>query len=228
MDKCYNCGIELIVDIQDREHIPAQNMFVGYSDEYKKDRITVPACRHCNQGYSKIDHEVRDAIGINNEKNEQQSVLTGKSVRSIMRKKDWKGRVLLTDRGVEAVSFNYVAFEKYFAKDFKGVFYREFGYPLLKNYDINIPVASDRGYEVLKKHLLESDKEWKVSGHEDIFRYKIEPYGFAKNGQVIDSDVKDAITIASMLIYHKNLPAIVLATKRSWSEKILKASNRNA
>ncbi len=39
MDKCYNCGTELNVDTQDREHIPAKNMFVGYSDEYKKKEL---------------------------------------------------------------------------------------------------------------------------------------------------------------------------------------------
>ncbi len=128
-----------------------------------------------------------------------------------MRRNDWANRVLFTGKRVEAVSFKYTEFKKYFSKDFKGVFYREFGYPLPKSYSINIPVRSDRGYESLEKHLLESGGEWKVSGHEDIFQYKVKPYGFAENGKVIDSDVKNARIIAAMLIYHKKMFKVVLA-----------------
>ena len=79
MDLCYNCGNELNSQNRTREHIPAQNMFVGYPDEYKVNRITVPACYSCNNLYSKVDQEIRDAIGIMNEDNMQQHELTRKS-----------------------------------------------------------------------------------------------------------------------------------------------------
>ena len=58
---CYNCRIKLKKEIQNKEHIPAQAFYGGYGSEFKVNRITVPACRKCNEDYSKTDQELRDA-----------------------------------------------------------------------------------------------------------------------------------------------------------------------
>jgi len=39
MPICYNCGDEFPEENLTREHIPAQNLFVGYADEYKVNRM---------------------------------------------------------------------------------------------------------------------------------------------------------------------------------------------
>ena len=90
MPLCYNCGQEFDKEKITREHIPAQNTFVGYPDNYKSNRLVVPACFDCNNRYSKIDQEIRDAIGIMNEDNELQNEMTAKAVRSIMRNQNWQ------------------------------------------------------------------------------------------------------------------------------------------
>ena len=83
--KCYNCGIDLNKSIKTKEHIPAKAYFVGYGDDYKNNRITVPACRKCNDQYSKLDNEIRDAIGVSNENEADLMELTRKSTKSIFR-----------------------------------------------------------------------------------------------------------------------------------------------
>lgn len=54
---CYNCGIELEDKDVTREHIPARNLFEGYDEKYKVNRLTVPACLKCNGQYSPTDEE---------------------------------------------------------------------------------------------------------------------------------------------------------------------------
>ena len=49
---CYNCFKPIKEGEKTREHIPAKTLFEGYDDKYKVNRITVPACYECNQGYS--------------------------------------------------------------------------------------------------------------------------------------------------------------------------------
>lgn len=83
---CYNCRIPLLPADNKREHIPAQNLYEGYSPEYKKNRIVVPCCFTCNNRFSKIDQEIRDFIGIGKETMGSDDIITQKAVRSIMRK----------------------------------------------------------------------------------------------------------------------------------------------
>lgn len=96
MDKCYNCGIDLNEENKTREHIPAKNLFAGYSDEYKKNLLTVPACRKCNEEFSKTDQQVRDAIGIMNEDDQKKHEATRRSVKSILRQPKGLDRLHLT------------------------------------------------------------------------------------------------------------------------------------
>jgi hypothetical protein len=93
--KCYNCGIVLEEKDITREHIPAKNLFEGYDEKYKVNRITVPACSKCNGQYSPSDEEFRNMIGIIAKKKANRKI-TEKSVRSILRN-DFNGQRLAID-----------------------------------------------------------------------------------------------------------------------------------
>ncbi len=41
---CYNCGKELENKDVTREHIPSRNLFEGYDEKFKVNRITVSVC----------------------------------------------------------------------------------------------------------------------------------------------------------------------------------------
>ncbi|WP_378187512.1 hypothetical protein ACE939_04100 [Aquimarina sp. W85] len=227
MDNCYNCGIELNDENRTREHIPAQNTFAGYSNEYKQNRLTVPACHTCNNQYSKIDQEVRDAIGIMNEDNEEQQELTRKSVKSIMRRRNWMDRVHFSDGKVVAVSFDYNVFRELHIKNFKGVFYEKYGYPIPDKYGIEIIAEGDEEDQKLMgiaQHLynyVSEGNDWNVSGHEDIFQYKMKSLTPDANDQIFDSsDLKNALGIVSVLVYHKNLSPVIIAAKKDFLERI--------
>jgi len=57
---------------------------MGYKND-KFERITVPACFDCNNIFSQIDQELRDAVGVTRESDEIPKVTTEKSVKSILR-----------------------------------------------------------------------------------------------------------------------------------------------
>ena len=227
MDNCYNCGIELNDENQTREHIPAQNTFAGYPEEYKQNRLTVPACHACNNQYSKIDQEIRDAIGIMNENNEEQQELTRKSVKSIMRSKNWLDRVHFADGKVVAVSFDYNVIRELHIKNFKGVFYEKYGYPIPDEYDIEIIAEGDEEDQKLMGiaqhlyHYVSEGNNWSFSGHEDIFQYKMKSLTPDDNDQIVDSpDLENALGIVSVLVYHKQLSPVIFAAKKDFLERI--------
>ena len=227
MKKCYNCGIELTKENTTREHIPAQNIFTGYPENYKNNRLVVPACFECNNKYSKIDQEIRDAIGIMNDNNVQQNELTQKSVKSILRKSDWVDRLHFTDGKVKAVSFSYGDLKDLHVKNFKGVFFQKYGYPLPDNFEIEIMADGDEENQKLMgrtAHLYQyvtRGGTWKVSGHEDIFKYDIKAMAIAKNGDIEDNDdLKKAICVIGILVYHQTLMCVVVAAKKKFLKKL--------
>jgi len=224
--RCYNCGIQLTKDTKTREHIPAQNTFVGYSPEYKKNRITVPACHTCNNEYSKIDQEIRDAIGVINEDNEKQKEITRKAAKSITRNRNWTDRINFRNGQVASVSFSYNKFKKLHIKNFKGLFYHKYGFPIPENYEIAIIAEGDEGDKKLMgiaqnwyNYVAEGDN-WNASGHKDIFQFKIKYMTCDENDTIIDGgDIKDAIAFVGVLVYHKTLCPVIFAAKEDFSKK---------
>ena len=71
--ECYNCRKKISKKESTKEHIPAKALFSGYGIEFKENRITVYACEKCNNDYSKIDQEIRNAIGVTNDDTEDES-----------------------------------------------------------------------------------------------------------------------------------------------------------
>jgi hypothetical protein len=218
---CYNCGIELTAATNHVEHIPAKNIFATYPPKYKQQLVTVPACFDCNNDFSKIDQEIRDAIGIMNDKNDLQNEMTRKSVKSIMRKSNWVNRVVSTDDGKAfEVSFSYDDFKKLHIKNFKGLFYHKYGFPLPKEYQVEIIAEGDEEHEKLQniaKFLYGYTDEgikWNSIGHEDVFEYKIKSMIADKNGMIYDDEnIEHAIGFVCIMHYHHSIKPLIIASR---------------
>lgn len=223
VDNCYDCGIELNEKNQTREHIPAKNVFNGYPDGYKTNRITVSACLSCNNKYSKSDNVIRDVIGIINNNNIQQNELTRQAVKSLFRKNDWAERISVNQNQPPfLVSFDYDQIKDHHIKNFKGLFYHKFGYNLPKDFEVtSIGEGDENDYEQMKFReilfqFLNDGTEWEVSGHKDIFQYKISFFTGERNKKIIQdsNNISSPEIIIAGLIYHKKLRPIVFAMRK--------------
>jgi len=219
MNKCYNCD-EIIKEGQEtREHIPAKNLFEGYSEEYKLNRLVVPACNCCNNTFSKLDQEFRDAIGVLNDTDKKQIKITEKATRSLVRGK--KNLIRLNfNKGKITVSFDYYKFRELHIKNFKGIFYNTFGVPIPKSYKIEIVANGDEQfpkltnmyqvfYDELKKY------PFLVSGHEEIFKYKIVAI-YEHNGNISFStdSYENSICIICFQIIHNKLYSLTMSAEK--------------
>ena len=78
--------------------------------------------------------------------------------------------------------------------------------------EINLVIAAKEIYAYVYK-----DIDWSISGHEDIFRYKIKTLVPDIYGNLNDTgNLEDAITIASIQEYHKKISFVVLAVKHKY------------
>jgi hypothetical protein len=219
---CYNCGIELTEETNHEEHIPAKNLFRDYPNEYKVDLLKVPACYACNiELYSKIDQEIRDAIAIQNENNDLQNEMTRKAVKSIMRKSNWKDRVFSADNGKSFdVSFSYNDIEKLHIKNFKGLFFANYGQPISNEYEIKVIAEGDEENVLLQKanaflrDYVNFEKGWTHIGHPEVFKYKLKAMIEENDGLFYDGDnINDAIGFVCIMDYHGTLKPLVIANK---------------
>jgi hypothetical protein len=215
---CYDCGKVIHKDDRDREHIPAQCFYSGFGPDYKKNRITVDAHKACNQKYSKIDQELRDAIGISIDNQKGNSELTSKSIRSILRKRSGIERITSEKREM-FVDFNYGDLRLLHIKNFKGIFYKEFGIPIPEKLFIEIITDGDQenfSYEVMNlfyQIVNQSIDEWKISGHKDIFKYKL---GVFENNNLSTFDINsNEQIIFCVMIYHEEIVCFGFATTKS-------------
>ncbi|WES95741.1 hypothetical protein P2W68_12820 [Chryseobacterium arthrosphaerae] len=223
---CYNCGGELTLKNKTREHIPAKNLFNGYPDEYKLNRIVVPACFDCNNQYSQIDQEIRDVIGILNNNNELQKEVTRQAVKSIMRKSNWVNRVGMGEELQNiSVSFKYDDLRELHLKNFKGIFFYNYNFPLPQNFNLEIIAEGDDADErfveikkMIQNYLL--DKDWKVSGHGDVFKYKIAMLNLKEESDDFDfsetSNIEDCDLIICEIFYHNIINPIIFAAENKY------------
>lgn len=222
---CYNCGISLSSDNATVEHVPAKNLYDGFGDKFKLNRITVPACLVCNNLYSKIDQEIRDALAIKNNDPNQKQRLTGKGVRSILRRSNWIKRTQFNNHGkIIAVDFSYNDLRQIHLKNFKALFFKKYGFPVPKVFEIEIIADGDEdkieSVRSLNDYLL-IDKEFNYSGHSDIFKYILKDISIDKNGNssIFESgDFDLIIAVVGLLIYHNEIATIVLAGKKEFIE----------
>ena len=222
IERCYNCGKELLVGQGTKEHIPAKALFNGYDSKYKDNRITVPACFDCNNKYSITDEEFRNMIGISSNRKEN-DFIAEQSVRSIIRKSSDYSRLRYNIFGnVTGVEFYEKHIVDFHIKNFKGLFYFQYGIPLPDNYELKVNIDEDDhskftlgviGY--LKKYFL-----WRCSGHKDIFSYCLQPlrYGLKRsNKDDLDLEENENIIVGA-LIYNKQHGALVYAIRKEYLE----------
>lgn len=222
LKRCYNCGCEFTDDNKKTvEHIPMQALYAGYSSDYKNNRITVPGCYKCNHEYAKIDHELRDFIGITNNDNDAQLELTDKAVRNITRVKDFWKRLSPLDGGL-GVEFNLDSLAEIHKKHFKGLFYHKYKIPLSKEYEIRVIADGDENdtklieyVNIFHEQLEVGNITWSVSGHQDIFQYRLSTLrcDCSDMYKVIDDVPNGSDWIICEMIYHKERYAMCLAAK---------------
>lgn len=215
---CYNCGNSLKSEQNHREHIPPKNLFDGFPVTYKATRIIVPACYTCNQSYSNIDEEFRNFIGITNRQPEA-AVLVEKTTRSIMRLDAKLARVIYSvfNKMPYAVQFDIKQIEKFHIKNFKGLFYFNYNYPLPDNF--KVVAHFDNTFQTEKSQKLVNyltlNFPWKVSGHENVFKYILQPfrtnYNFDGNDIIPESTEKFFLAVMS---YTKNHATLILAERQ--------------
>ena len=224
VERCYNCGKELQDGQETREHIPAKTLFNGYDSKYKTNRITVPACFNCNNKYSITDEEFRNMIGISSNWG-RNDYITEQSVKSIIRKSpdlshlrfDLCGRVT----GVEFCENHIIDFHK---KNFKGIFYNQYGYPLPDDYELFVNIDENDHSEFTSGIIgyLKEFFELKYSGHEDIFSYCIQPLRLGVKKKDKD-DLKlenNENIIVAMLVYNRVHGALVYAIRKEYLDCI--------
>ena len=224
IERCYNCGKELLEGQSTKEHIPAKALFNGYDSKYKNNRITVPACFDCNNKYSITDEEFRNMIGICSNRKEN-DLVTVQSVKSMMRKSpnlsrlrfDLHGKVT----GVEFCENHIIDFHK---KNFKGIFYNQYGHPLPNDYELIVNVDED-DHSKFSSGIIGYLKEFfelKNSGHEDIFSYCIQPLRLGINKKDKDDlkpESKENIYVA-LLVYNRIHAALVYAIRKEYLDAI--------
>lgn len=223
-ERCYNCGKELLAGQVTKEHIPAKALFNGYDPKYKDNRITVPACFDCNNKYSITDEEFRNMIGISSNRKEN-NYIAEQSVRSIIRKTSDYSRLRYDISGnVTGVEFHEKHIVDFHIKNFKGLFYYQYGFPLPNNYELRVNIDEDDHSEFTSGVIgyLNEYFQWRCSGHKDIFSYCLQPfrYGLNKNNRDdLELEGNENIIVGA-LIYNKQHGALVYAIRKEYLEHI--------
>jgi hypothetical protein len=225
MKNCYNCGIPLDEKTITREHIPAQGLFEGYGDDYKKNRLVVPACKTCNNQYSVCDEEFRNMIGIMSNDSHRDKI-SEKSARSILRKDKQKHRLFIENGNVEAVSFDLNHIEQFHIKNFKGLFYEQYGEPISNEeyfFHVNIDASDYSELTMSVIGYLKHNFDWKHSGHPDIFQYILQPHRENVNPQersgIIVENPNSENCYVCLIKYNKSHATLVTAMKKDFLDK---------
>jgi hypothetical protein len=244
--RCYNCGIKLIPsreavklapvpdNAQTAEHIPAKTLFGGYSNDYKKNIITVNACRKCNNDYSRDDEEFRNAIGMMNDGDERQTTLSESAAKSLLRKKAIESGRFIYDNKLDEIGiiFQKTTFLNVHEKNFKALFLHQYGKLLPDSFEVGVDLVNLEGQEFENRRFvfdyLNRNFYWKQSGHHDIFQYIIQPFR-----QILSTSKRDIIPIKrdkyflGVFLYHNKILAIVAATNVRKLTKIVRKKRRS-
>jgi len=224
-ERCYNCGDVIIKKEITREHIPAKNLFEGYDVKYKVQRITVSSCLKCNHQYSPTDEDFRNMIGTIAKRKENNEI-ANKAQRSLLRKDPARESFTLDSLGkVSGIRLNQITVEDYHKKNFKGLFLHQYGkvfddkkyavYVNIDESDWSLPTLGILGY--LKDLFVR-----KVSGHEDILNYSIQPFHLG----ITNSEKNDLVPNENENIYVgyfdyvKEHAALVIVVRKKYLCKI--------
>ena len=174
--ECYNCGKQLDKRSKTREHIPAKGLFKGFNKKLYSDVIIVPACKKCNHFFSKkTDEEFRNLVAAIS-KNGLNDGLKPFAERGILRNfKEYSKRLGLI-RDIKVIEFDFNIIKLFHLKNLKGLIKHEYGFSMTDDkYDYLIDIDETRLRPATANFLkyFEEDFPWKVSGHEEIFKYKL-------------------------------------------------------
>lgn len=214
---------QLLVEIL-KSDVFLLTLFRGYEDSFTHDLITIRAKKTCNLSYSHVDDELRNFVAILTDGKNNQNMLK-KTFSSIARKD--KERFQPDEHGF-GISFDYGMILKLNEKNFKGLFYYEFGVPFPNDQFRIFSLTETEGDEKIKKlakflfqQFLEPIVRWKVSGHEDVFRYKIV---MLKSDD--DKDFSETENLNEMIVaicamhYYKTVIGFSIGINTEWFEKI--------
>jgi len=227
---CYNCSKKLEKKEVTREHIPARNLFVGYDEKYKVNRITVPSCYTCNNQYSPTDKEFRNLIGIIAKRKENNEI-TKKAVKSIAENPNSDRLVKNIFGEISGIKFNQTPIEDFHKKNFKGLYYFQYGKPLSDEYTlfVNIDEADYSDFTLVVLGYLKDMFNWKYSGHSDILSYCIQPFRLG-----ITNDSKEDLGLqenedffVGFLNYNQEHAALIIAVRKSYLEEINRKKQSN-
>jgi hypothetical protein len=203
-----------------------ENLFEGYDEKFKVNRITVSACYDCNNKYSPTDEQFRNMIGIIAKRKENKKIAE-KSIRSIKRK-NGTGRGISFDSfgKVTGITFDEVPIENFHKKIFKGLFLHQFGTVINDDYDIYVNIDEDDWSEPTMGFLgyLKGLFEFKQSGHIDILKYSIQPFRLGienKFKEDLEPTENENIFIGYM-DFNKEHASLVIAVRKGYLEEIKK------
>lgn len=200
-----------------KDHVPQQCLYDGYEPKYKANRYTVPACRKCNEELSNYEAELRDFIGVANENDAKQESITKNAVKNILSKSDGNKRLRKDENGkVIGVEFDYNKLQPSHIKNFKGVYYKTYGKRLADSFEVNVvDIDLKNGFEEQANKFLDKNSNWKHSGHEDIFKYRIELVKADASGELVKANnSNEAIMVLCQLVYHQNYAITVIGSKK--------------
>ncbi|WP_281631723.1 hypothetical protein [Flavobacterium luteolum] len=230
---CYNCGNLIEEKEITKEHIPAKNLFEGYDDKYKTNRITVYACLKCNNEYSPTDEDFRNMIGAIAKRKENNQI-ANKAKRSLLRKDPEKESFSLDKFGkISGITLNEITIEDYHKKNFKGLFNFQYGKVFDDNeYDIYVNIDED-DWTTPTMGILGYLKELfnrQVSGHEDILNYTVQPFRLG----ITNPEKQDLVPEENENIYVgyfdyvKEHASLVIAVRKKYLEEIKKRRSGSA
>lgn len=221
---CYDCALPLTDQQTNKEHVPAKCLFRGYKGSFTHDLITVIAHEKCNADYSDMDDELRNFVALLTEGKDNQSILK-KTFSSIARKEIERFK---PERGALGVSFDYGTVLMLHEKNFKGLFYHTYSTPIpTDKYRIFNLTEGEKRMPLLnftKKlyHLfLKPIEDWQISGHEEVFRYKIVMLTKANDDLVFTDNVDQMLVSICAMQYYKTVFALSMAIEIEWVEKLM-------
>jgi ribosomal small subunit protein bTHX len=206
-----------------KDHVPQQCLFEGYPSDYKTNRFTVPSCHKCNLEFSLNEQELRDLIGVANENDDRQGQITKSAVKNIMSKNDGLERCVIIGGHVRAVEFDKDKLAPGHIKNFKGVFYKTFGKRFPDSFEIKVVDTRTKfNFWELALDFLDKNTEWKYSGHEDIFKYRIALLKSDMSNALVKAyNLHETILILCQLVYHKRFGILVLGHRPRVTKKKL-------
>lgn len=121
------------------------------------------------------------------------------------------------------MNFSSDDMETHHIKNFKGLFFAEYGHPIGDDYEIKVIHEGDatnaRFMQIAGEMTayVTKEGEWKSSGHPDIFQYNIKSLEIGEGGIIRNGgDLKNAIGVVAVMKYHNALSPVVMAFKKEF------------